>query len=208
MEGRTEITHSIYSAGGPESRQPQSPHPALQIHIWFIPVFSRSRAQLLICVSASSLSLLIDKTIKPSCWNSLKRQVWKDRGLGSNRWKLQQSNNLPSRVVVIKICSLTISLLPLFKFIFSPLSQPLSAGSQRPYPIQSPQGDTQPQGATQHWTPALSRQTPLLRASLKPRTLYCCNHQEDVTETSFIYSLTLNKLRKKDCNYRPWGILK
>lgn len=87
-----------------------------------------------------------DKTIKPSCWNSLKGKVWEDRVLGSDRWELRQSNNLPSRVVLIKICSLTISLSPLlFKFTFSLLSQPLSAGSQRPYSIQRPQGDTQPQ---------------------------------------------------------------
>lgn len=164
-----QITHSIHSAGRPDNSQPQSPHPGLQIHIWLMLVFSRSRAQLPIHVLSSSLSLLIGKTIKPPCWNPLKRQVWKDRGLGSNRWELWQSNNLLSRVVSIKICSLTISLSPLLlKFIRSPPSQALSTGSQRPDPIQSPQRGTQSQ--------CLGRLTLLLRGSSNPRTLQCCKH--------------------------------
>lgn len=160
-----QVTHSIHSAGGPENSQSQSP--GLQIHICLMLVFSRSRAQLPIHVLSSSLSLLIGKTIKPPCWNPLKRQVWKDRGLGSNRWELWQSNNFLSRAVLIKICSLTISLSPLLlQFLRSPPSQALSAGCQRPDPIQSPQRGTQSQ--------CLSRLTLLLRGSSNPHTLQCC----------------------------------
>lgn len=86
---------------------------------------------------ASSPLLLIDKTQKPAHWNSEGKR--EKAGLESNRWQLQQSNNLPSRAILIKICSLITSFSPLlFKFIHSLLSQPPSDRSQRCYPIQSP----------------------------------------------------------------------
>lgn len=120
-------------------------HPLPSPQTQHLLVFSRSGAQLAINVLASSLSLLIDKTVKPACWNSLRRQVWRDRGLESNRWEPQQSNNLLSRTVLIKI-SPTTSPSPLwFKFIRSPLPQPPSDRSQRPCPPAcSPRGTHSP----------------------------------------------------------------
>lgn len=106
---------------------------------------------------------------------------------------------------MIKICSLTVSLSPLlFKFIHSPLSQPLSDGSQRPYPIQRPQGTHSP-GAL-HST-GLQHSTGRQGCLGKLKNHIPCSaantHLEEATETCFMYSLTLNKLKKTDCNYHP-----
>lgn len=183
-------------------------HPLPSPQTWHLLVFSRSGAQLAIDVLASSLSLLIDKTVKPACWNSLRRQVWRDRGLESNRWEPQQSNNLLSRAVLIKI-SPTTSPSPLwFKFICSPLPQPPSGRSQRPCPpARSPRGTHSPSSLHSVKIPALGRQTSLLRGSSKPRTCSAANaRQEEAAETTGCgYSLTLDKLRKKDRNHRPRG---
>lgn len=160
---------------------------------------------------STSLSLLIDKTIKPSCWNSLKWQVWKDRRLGSDQWEWWQSNNLPSRVALIKICSPMISLSSLlFKFIHSLLSGLWVMAIRDPSQSKAPRGTHNPNAlhSTGFWQSA-DRRCCLRKAQNHIPCNAAYTHQEEATETtSFIYSFTLNKLRKKDCYYCPWDILK
>lgn len=112
---------------------------------------------------------------------------------------------------MIKICSLSTSPSPLlFKFIRSLLPQPPSGRSQRPCPTCSPRGTHNRSSSRSVKTPALGRLTSLLRGSSKPRTCSAANaRQEEAAETTgFGYSLTLDKLRKKDRNHCPWGVQK
>lgn len=163
-------------------------------------VFSRSRAQLPILVLSSILSLLIGRTIKPPCWNPLKRQVWKDRGLGNNRWELWQSDNLLSRAVLIKICSLTISLSPLLLKFILPHHLRLSVLAVRDLTsAESPERDT---------IPVPGRLTLLLRGSSNPCTLQCCKHSPGGSDGDKFHLFLDPRQIEEVSKYSSWGVLK
>lgn len=195
-----QITHSIYSSGGPENSQPKSPHPGLQIHIWLMLVFSRSRAQLPIHVLSSSLSLLIGKTIKPPCWNPLKRQVWKD-GIRKQSMRTVAKQQFTQQGCLDKnLLTDNFSL----TFVIKVHPFPTISGSQHwqsetwPNP-KSPRG-TQSQ--------CLGRLTLLLRGSSSPRTLQCCKHSLGGSDRDKFHLFLDPQQIEEVCKYHSWGVLK